>query len=148
MASGNTTRTQQVANFCAAVVGVGMLGSTLTKSPMKSRWLSSSSTLAIVLFGFFTHNLLPRVWCKAFPDWHIPRNVDDSDDYHSYVRSKAYRAKLYLNGQHSRWKAAVISFATQSVDHLMMVPPEISMFFEYRLPLPLRTESRPFLLAK
>ena len=94
---------------------------------MKSRWLSSSANLAVILAGFLTHNLLPRVWCKAFPDWHISRNVDDSDDYHSFVRSKAYRAKLYLTGGHARWKAAVISFATQCVDHLMMVQPQIPM---------------------
>ncbi len=121
-ADGKTSRKTQVANFCAALIAIGIFGGVLTKDPSKSRWLSSSATLCMTLAGKFIHEILSRVWCRAFPQWHIGRELGDSDDYHAKIRSKAYRAKLFLTGEHAKWKYGVISFVTQTVDHLMMDP--------------------------
>ena len=124
LTTGRTTRKQQVSNFAAAILGSGLLGGLLFKGPSKARWLSSSITLAMVLAGFLFYEILPRSWALAWPQWHVSHGVDDSDDFHSYVKSKIYRAKLYLLHESSKWKAAVISFSTIPVDHLMMAQRE------------------------
>lgn len=121
-ASGITTRQQQVDNFLAALVGIGLFSSgAWILAPSKARWLSSSATLSIVVAGLLIHGLLERVWQVAFPNWHIerPLNADEESDWHKLVRSKCFRAKLYLSGQHTTWRTTCISVATQPVDHLM-----------------------------
>ena len=63
---GVTQRSIQVDNFVAAVIGFGLLGGYSRKEPAKSRWLSSSASLAALLLGILVHSLLPRVWRKTF----------------------------------------------------------------------------------
>ena len=120
--SGTTTRVQQIENFRSALIGVGLVCRSLwVASPSKSRWLSSSKTLSILIAGLLVHGLLANVWQVAFPSWHIERPVNDDEetDWHKMVRSKCWRAKLYLCGEHTAWRGTCISLATQPVDHLM-----------------------------
>ena len=118
---GIVTREQQVRNFVSAFVGAGFFGGTLWTSPSKARWLSTSLILGVLLAGMLFHSALPRVWRMAFGEWHIPRSIDDSDDFHNYVKSKIYRAKLWLSNEHTSWRSAVIAWVTSSVEHLMLL---------------------------
>ena len=117
---GETTRAQQVDNFIAALIGIGLFGGrSWIAAPSKSRWLSSFLTLSIIVAGVLVHGLLKKVWQVAFPDWHLERIPDQDDKYHKMVRSKCYRAKLYLSGDHTAWRGTCISLSAQPVDHLM-----------------------------
>ena len=69
--------------------------------------------------GMMCHDVLPRVWRLAFGEWHIPRDVDDGEDFHKLVRSKVHRAKLWHSGEHSCWRSAVISTCSVPAEHLL-----------------------------
>ena len=60
-----------------------------------------------------------QVWRRAFGEWNIPRAPADTDDFHIMVRSKVYRAKLWLSHPGTSWKSLVFSLCTGPVDHLM-----------------------------
>lgn len=65
------------------------------------------------------HDLLPRAWRKAFGEWHIDRAPSDSDDFHTQIRSKIYRAKLWLSHESTTWKSMVLSLCSGPVDQLL-----------------------------
>ena len=119
-ADGRTTREAQVSNVMAAILDAGLLGGVGHVVPTKSLWLSTSLSLSMLLAGMVFHNILPRVWARAFAQWRLPRAVDDND-YHSIVMSKTYRAKLWLTHDDTRWRSLVLSLTTGPVDHLMQV---------------------------
>ena len=120
--TGLTTRERQVENFLAALVAVGFFsGSLWAAAPSKARWLSSSSFLCVVVCGLLVHGLLRKAWEVAFPIWNIeqPLGHAEETDFHKMVRSKCFRAKLYLCQENTPWKAVCISVASLPVDHLM-----------------------------
>jgi hypothetical protein len=121
-ATDTSSRERCIDNFMGALTGIGLLsGSNWINAPGKARWLSSSTTLAIIIAGLLIHGLLAKVWDVAFPNWTIekPLNGSEESDWHRQVRSKCYRAKLYLCGENTLWRGCCISVATQPVDHLM-----------------------------
>ena len=87
--------------------------------PMKSRWLATSGCLSLLLAGMLFHEVFPRVWRLAFGEWHIPRALDDREDFHKLVRSKVHRAKLWLSGEHTCWRSAVIATCSVPAEHLL-----------------------------
>ena len=118
---GQTTRACQIDNFFAAVWSAGIIGGVLHLQAMKSRWLSTAMCLSMILGGFCFHEFLPRVWRLAFGEWQIPRAVGEADEFHTMVRSKVFRAKLWLTHEDTFWKSLVTSLVSGPVDHLMQV---------------------------
>lgn len=112
-------REVQVNNVVGAILGAGICGGLNHTVPAKSRWLTTAGCLAHLCFGMQVHGILPRVWRLAFGEWSIPRAVDDPDDFHRVVRSKVYRAKLWLSHEDTAWKALTLSVCTAPSDHLM-----------------------------
>ena len=105
----------------AAFVMLGIFGGMNNIIPQKSRWLSTAVCLAALLAGMMLHSILPRVWAKAFGEWHIPRAVGEEDDFHRMVRSKVYRAKLWLLSDSTKWRNLVYSLCSSPCDHLTLV---------------------------
>jgi hypothetical protein len=85
--TGETTRATQVRNFFAALVSVGLFGGVNLSTPAKSRWLSTSVVLSIILAGHLVHNILQRAWQSAFGGtWSIPAGMENND-YHKMIKS-------------------------------------------------------------
>ncbi len=60
-AQGNHDRSISVSNFWAALHAVGLFGgSCFIERVAKSRWLSTSAVLTVIMAGFGIHMLLPR----------------------------------------------------------------------------------------
>ena len=118
-AEGRFSRAIAVNNFVAALLGVGILLENSGGVASKARWLSSSLVLASILLGFLTHSILPRSWAIAWPQWHIDRAPDETDDFHRFVKSKIYRSKLWMHHDNTAWSALATSLATAPAEHLM-----------------------------
>ena len=95
-ANGETSRTVSVDHLFHALEAVGIFGGLVNTIPAKSRGLTASHILCIIVFGCMMFNLLPRAWFEAFAFWSIPAGVRDLDDFGKMVRSKAYRVKLWF----------------------------------------------------
>ena len=120
-AEGRFSRDVCVDNMVSAATSVGLFGDLDNTKPEKSKWLSSSGYLAMLAAGIAIHRVLPRVWNIAFPDWNIPALPQDSEDYHAMTRSKAYRAKLWLNNMDENARALMLTVVTAPLDHCMQV---------------------------
>lgn len=103
----------------AAILNIGMFGGMGHVVPAKSRWLSTSACLSRLLGGMLFHDLLPRAWRAAFGEWHIDRSLSEGDDYHAQIKSKVYRAKLWLSHDSTTWKSMVFSLCAGPVDNLL-----------------------------
>jgi hypothetical protein len=114
-------RAEVVRNFVQACVEVGLFGDLTSCTPAKNRWLTCSEVLSLVTAGQLTHRLLSRTWELAFPQWEIPQNVADSDDWHKIVRAKIYRSKLFLCHENAQLQCLTTSLCTIPADHLLQV---------------------------
>ena len=115
---GVYSRRLAVNNFTAAFVSAGIF-TNLSTHAMKSRWLSSSGALAMLLCGMLLHGVLPRAWDIAWPKWHIDRCDADNDDFHRLVRSKVYRAKLWMCADNAVVKHLGLSIGISVADHCL-----------------------------
>ena len=119
-ADGVTDRKTQVRNFIAALLSTGIFGGVLHMKPAKSRWMSTTFILAMQLAGILLFNLLPRAWRLAFGEWEIPRGVV-GDDFAKMVRSKCWRAKLFLCGEFIDIRAGIYCFLAAPAEHLLLL---------------------------
>ena len=115
---GIYSRRIAVENFASAFITAGVFSNSGTHA-MKSRWLSTSGGLSMLLAGLLLHNILPRAWHLAWPKWHIIRNPDEGDDFHRLVRSKVYRAKLWMSADNVVVKCLGQSIGVSVADHCL-----------------------------
>ena len=115
------TREQIVDDFVSACIEAGLFGHRTAVVPAKSRWLTCAECLTLISFGMLAHRLLPRVWILTFPQYEVPRNPGDVDDYHRLMRAKNWRAKVWLEHPDSCMRSLAISVASSPADHLLMV---------------------------
>ena len=101
------------------MTGVGIFGGVLNVTPAVSRWLTTTELMAFLVAGMLTHMLLPRAWRLAFGEWYIPANVE-VNDYSKMVRSKAYRAKLWLSSVHVDIRTSVHCIVAEPGEHLLL----------------------------
>ena len=85
-----------VDNYVSALIGIGIFGALCCLEPAKNRWLTCAECLALVVCGMMFHMFLPRVWRLAYGEYEVPVHVTDSDDFHKWVRSNIWRAKVWL----------------------------------------------------
>ena len=91
---GCTSTEVCVENTFTAISSTGIFGGIVNDQPAKSRWLTASHVLCLIVLGTLLFRILPRAWCLAFAAWHIPEGL--IDDHSKMVRSKAYRVKLWF----------------------------------------------------
>ena len=116
---GTPLRTTHVSNYVAALLYSGIFGGLGAGGVAASRWLSTAQAMGFTLCGVLFHALLPRAWRLAFGEWEVPRGPDVLDDYSKMVRSKAYRAKLWLSAEYNDLKQGTFCFCAAPGEHLM-----------------------------
>ena len=73
----------------------------------------------MLLCGMLLHSVLPRAWHLAWPKWHVDRVDADNDDFHRMVRSKVYRAKLWMCADNAVVKHLGLSIGISVADHCL-----------------------------
>ncbi|CAK0877216.1 unnamed protein product [Prorocentrum cordatum] len=117
--SGVFSRDAAVSNVVAAFVQVGIFGGMLNVIPAAGRWHTCGRALAVQTYGILFFNILPRAWRKAFGEKEVPRDLGHSEDYHKIIKSKSFRATLWLNAPDTPVKSAVTTVLTAFVDGLL-----------------------------
>ena len=107
-----------VGNYVSALSTAGVYSNSCTHA-MKSRWQATTGALAMLLTGMLLHSVLPRTWHLAWPKWHIDRNDADNDDDHRMVRSKVYRAKLWMCSDNTVVKCLGLSIGISAGDRCL-----------------------------
>mgnify|MGYP003315216149 CR=1 FL=1 len=74
---GSTSKEVCVVNTFTAISSTGIFGGIVNDRPAKSRWLTASHILCLIVLGNLLFRILPRAWFLAFAAWHVPEGLID-----------------------------------------------------------------------
>lgn len=88
-----------------------------------SRWGTMTEGLAEETAGMMVHDCLHQAFERAFCRWDDgdPGQAAGDEDYRAQMKRKAWRAKKCLADWDFKVQAAVVSFTSEPLDHLMML---------------------------
>jgi len=120
---GNSSREVSVDRSYAAIVGSGMFGGLGNTDPAKNKMWSVHFAFATILLGMLFNMLAPQVWERVFGGsnkWEdIKKGKGGADeDFHILVRSKIYRALLFLTRDMTQTVVCAVTLVTAPLNHL------------------------------
>lgn len=110
-------------NVAAAILQGGLVGGFAATTPSTSRWGSMFESLGEQLAGEMCSSIIGQVFSHAFPgaaERAPPERDADDDDERIKIRRKIGRARECLQDKERMSFRAVMSWATEPIDHLWL----------------------------